>query len=288
MVYLTWPDFRGNRFSHRTIRTPRAVIQSVSVLICLIGGWKVSLIADDGTAFFESDVRPVLVEHCHKCHGAKKQEAGLRLDSRAAILKGGENGSAVVPGKPDKSLLIRAVRHIGDVTMPPSGKLTVRQIDALAQWVAMGAPWPAGLETSHDQLAATWKTHWAFQPIINPPLPDVRRPERVQTPVDRFVLAKLDAAGLALSPKADRRTLIRRVTYDLTGLPPTAGQVDAFVADDSPDAYATLVDRLLESPQYGEQWARHWLDVARYSDTKGYVYAREERFQVHEIGRAHV
>ncbi len=231
--------------------------------------------------FFETAVRPVLVEHCQKCHGPKKQEAGLRLDSRQAALKGGDNGPAIVPGKPDESLLVGAVRHTGDVQMPPDGKLNEAQIEALSQWVRLGAPWPTAPETTDDKIADIQRRHWAFQPIGNPVPPTVRDSGWERTPIDRFVLAKLETAGLAPSPPADRQTLIRRATFDLTGLPPTLEQVDAFVNDAAPDAYAKLVDRLLESPQYGEQWARHWLDIARYSDTKGYVYGREERFWVH-------
>jgi hypothetical protein len=236
---------------------------------------------DEDVRFFETDVRPVLVEHCQKCHGPKKQESGLRLDSRQAILKGGDRGPAVVPGKPDESVLLGAVRYMGDVQMPPNGKLADKQIEALRQWVRLGLPWPESSPASVDKLAEARRRHWAFQPVAHPAPPIVRDGRWEQTPIDRFVLAKLEAAGLAPSPPADRRTFIRRVTYDLTGLPPTPEEVDAFVADSAPDARAKLIDRLLASPRYGEQWGRHWLDVARYADTKGYVYAREERFWVH-------
>ena len=238
------------------------------------------LLADDDVRFFETDVRPVLVEHCQKCHGPKKQEAGLRLDSRQATLNGGDSGPAIVPGKPDESRLIAAVRQAGDVQMPPDGKLKQTEIEALAHWVRLGAPWPAA-EVNDEHPAEAWRRHWAFQPIGNPAPPVVQDGTWERTPIDRFVLAKLEAAGLAPSPPANRQILIRRATFDLTGLPPTPDEVEAFVNDPAPDAYAKLVDRLLESPRYGEQWARHWLDIARYSDTKGYVYAREERFWVH-------
>lgn len=258
----------------------RAAIR-VSIVACAAIFWAARLPAsDENGRFFETDVRPLLVEHCQKCHGPKKQEAGLRLDSRQAILKGGDSGPAVVPGKPDESLLIGAVRHTGDVKMPPAGKLKDRQIVALTQWVREGAVWPA-TEATDEKLAEIWRRHWAFQPIAKPALPSVRDGSWERTPIDRFVLAKLEASALTPSPQADRRTLIRRVTYDLTGLPPAPEEVDSFVNDPAPDAYARLVDRLLESPQYGEQWARHWLDVARYADTKGYIYAREQRFWVH-------
>ncbi len=146
---------------------------------------------------------------------------------------------------------------------------------------AAGRPWPASPEVTAGALADVQRRHWAFQPIGNPAPPVVHDAAWERTPIDRFVLARLEAAGLAPSLPADRRTLIRRATFDLTGLPPTAQDVDAFVDDPAPDAYARLIDRLLASPRYGEQWARHWLDVARYADTKGYVYGREERFWVH-------
>ncbi len=253
----------------------------VGIVACLAVCWSARLRADEGVQFFESKVRPLLVEHCQKCHGPKKQEGSLRLDSREATLKGGDSGPALVPGKPDESLLIGAVRHTGDVQMPPAGKLEEQQIEALVEWVRLDAPWPEAPQAAGVDLAEIQRRHWAFQPIANPAPPPVKDGSWERTPIDRFILAKLEAAGLAPSPQADRRTLIRRLSFDLTGLPPTPEEVDAFVNDPAPDAHAKLVDRLLDSPQYGEQWARHWLDVARYSDTKGYVYAREERFWVH-------
>jgi len=254
----------------------------IAVVSCFAGFWTKGLTANDDAAhFFETEIRPLLVEQCHRCHGSKKQEAGLRLDSRQAMLKGGENGASIVPGKPTESLLIAAVSHTGDLQMPPSGKLRDTQIDALTHWVELGALWPASTGLPAETQAATQQSHWAFQSIGHPDLPVVREAGWERTPIDRFVSATLEAAGLEPSPPADKRTLIRRVTFDLTGLPPTPEQVEAFLSDSAPDAYPRLIDRLLESPQYGEQWTRHWLDVARYSDTKGYVYAREERFWVH-------
>jgi cytochrome c553 len=231
--------------------------------------------------FFETEIRPILVGSCGTCHGAEKQRGELRLDSRQAMLKGGETGPAIVPGNPEGSLLILAVRHSGDVQMPPKGKLKDEQIVALERWVKMGAPWPAGHGLSSMERTEAQRKHWAFQPIGKPAPPAVQNIDWCRTPIDRFVLARLEAEHLAPSPRADRRTLIRRVSYDLTGLPPSPAEVEEFVRDPDPHAYTKLVDRLLASPQYGEQWARHWLDLARYSDTKGYVYAREERFWVH-------
>ncbi|HTU27162.1 MAG TPA: DUF1549 domain-containing protein, partial [Pirellulales bacterium] len=250
------------------------------LLLLLVGLSAAPLWADDDLRFFETEVRPLLIEHCQRCHGAKKQEAGLRLDSRQGALTGGDQGPAIVPGKPDDSLMIAAVRHTGELEMPPDDKLSEKQVAALVEWVRLGAPWPAEA-TDEEDRAAAWRLHWAFQPVSAPALPVVEDASWERTPIDRFVLARLEAAGLAPSSPADRRTLIRRVTYDLTGLPPTPEEVEAFVADPAPDAYDRLVERLLASPQYGEQWGRHWLDIARYADSKGYVYAWEERFWVH-------
>jgi mono/diheme cytochrome c family protein len=232
---------------------------------------------EDGEVF-EKEIRPLLIENCGKCHGAEKQRAGLRIDSRKALLEGGESGPSLVPGHPDKSLLISAIRQSGELRMPPGRKLRDDQIATLERWVAAGAPWPADLIAGQNDDVR--RRHWAFQPVVAPIPPTVRRPDWCRTPIDAFILSRLEAAGLEPSPPADRRALIRRASYDLTGLPPSPAEVDAFVADPDPSAFARVVDRLLASEQHGEQWARHWLDVARYSDTKGYVYAREERFFV--------
>lgn len=223
-------------------------------------------------AFFEKNIRPILVNKCYGCHGPQTQLAGLRLDSRESMLKGGGSGPAMVAGDPDKSLLIQAVRQAGRLKMPQGGKLTPGEVSALESWVKMGAPWPAAAQ---GKPAATW---WSLQPVHMPAVPSVRGAARVVNPIDAFVLAKLEAKGLTLAPPADRRTLIRRVTYDLTGLPPTAAEVDAFIADKSPTAYGKVVDRLLASPRYGERWARLWLDVARYADTKGYVFNEDRNY----------
>jgi mono/diheme cytochrome c family protein len=228
--------------------------------------------------FFEQRVRPILVEYCHSCHGPKKQELGLRLDSAEGLRKGSESGPVVVPGAPDDSLLIQAVRYNGDTQMPPKGKLPDEAIAALVTWVKAGAAWPVdpnavGSDTATPAERA--KTHWAFQPVGDPAIPDVQDPAWVATPVDAFVLARLEQAGLPPSPRADRRTLVRRATFDLHGLPPSPAEVAAFEADSSPDAFRMVVQRLLASPRYGERWGRHWLDVARYADTKGYVRLNE-------------
>ena len=240
----------------------------------------------DGIEFFENKIRPIFVEHCYQCHSqdAEKLKGDLRLDSRAGLLQGGDNGPAIVPGDPERSLLIKAVRYTdADLKMPPKNrKLSAQQIADLESWVKMGAPDPReGKARSPVRQLAT-RQHWAFQPVGQPRVAAVKNPSWIKTPVDAFILAKLEANQLKPAPAADKRTLLRRATYDLTGLPPTFGEVEAFVKDKSPDAFARVVDRLLASPRYGERWGRHWLDVARYADTKGYVYGdREEKRFVH-------
>jgi cytochrome c553 len=229
--------------------------------------------------FFEAKVRPILVEACQQCHGAKKQQGGLRLDSAAALAKGADTGPVVVAGKPEQSGLIKSVRYEGDYHMPPKGKLPAEQIATLTEWVRRGAPWPASVATpSAEVVAATTAKHWAFQPLALPPLPAVADAAWVRTPVDRFILQALAAKQIAPAPPADKRTLLRRVTYDLTGLPPTPDELDAFLADAAPNAYAKVVERLLASPHYGERWGRYWLDLARYADTKGYVFQEDRNY----------
>jgi len=274
--------------------------------------------------FFESKVRPVLVEHCYECHSGQSKvlKGGLRVDSRAALLKGGDSGEGVLPGKPDESPMIQAVRWDG-FEMPPAGKLRPDQIAALEQWVKLGAPWPGSDEGPQPVAARTyeWKKlreeHWAFRPVVKPPVPQMRAALEtpgsegpptegrrdggtegkahhnwIKNPIDAFVLAKLEAAGLRPNPPAEPRVLIRRLYLDLIGIAPSPKEVDAFLASYPPSlrhsvspsratdrgterqsdgerAYQALVDKLLDSPQYGERWGRHWLDVARYSDGYG-------------------
>ncbi len=226
--------------------------------------------ADD--EFFEKKVRPLLVERCHNCHSAtaKKLRGGLRLDNRAAVLKGGDTGPAIVPGQPEKSLLIDAVRYRNEsLQMPPAGKLSDPEIAVLEEWVRRGAPYPgpdaAAAAKSGVNLAAGRK-FWSFQPPRLATLPALRDTAWPQRRMDAFVLAELEKRGLSPSPAASRRTLIRRATFDLTGLPPTPEEVETFVNDPAADAYGRLLDRLLASPAYGERWARFWLDLARYCD----------------------
>jgi hypothetical protein len=225
-----------------------------------------------GIEFFETKVRPVLAEHCYRCHSAAaaKLKGGLLLDSRAGILKGGESGPAVVPGKPADSLLLKAIRRTDDsLRMPPKGKLPDAVLADFEAWIARGAPAPeANSSTTSAVRLQQARRHWAFQPIRDPAPPPLRDSGWAQSLVDRFILARLEASGLSPSPRADRRTLLRRAYFDLIGLPPTMEEVEAFEADNAQEAFAHVVDRLLASPHYGERWGRHWLDVARYADTK--------------------
>lgn len=227
--------------------------------------------------FFESRIRPLLIEKCLPCHGSKKQESQLRLDSRGGLLRGGLRGPAVDVQAPQESLLLRAISYRdADLKMPPSGPLAPEDVAALRQWIAAGAFWPEQAPNLESPAARAGE-HWAFQPVRRPPLPSIRA-EWPANPIDLFVYEKLAAAQLQPSPMADRATLCRRLYFDLLGIPPPPEDIDAFVADTAPDAYERWVDRLLASPQYGERWARHWLDVARYADTKGYVFFEDERY----------
>jgi mono/diheme cytochrome c family protein len=232
-----------------------------------------------GLDFFEKRIRPVLADLCYKCHsvGADKVKGGLLLDTRAGLLKGGDTGPAIVPGNEEKSLLMQAVRWTDkDLQMPPKKKLSEAEIVDFAAWVKMGAPWPAGDKPAVAAVKREFKitdkdrAHWAFQPVKMPAVPAVKSSAPIANPIDAFVLAKLEAKGIAPNPPADKYALVRRVYYDLTGLPPTPQEVEAFVADTSPKAWESLVDRLLASPHYGEQWGRHWLDLVRFAETNSY------------------
>ncbi|MEN9572650.1 MAG: hypothetical protein RL514_505 [Verrucomicrobiota bacterium] len=233
------------------------------------------------TAFFENRIRPLLASQCLKCHSAAegKTKGGLALDTREGVFKGGDSGPSVIPGNPDKSPLIRAVRYTDpNLQMPPKGeKLTDAQVADLVTWVKLGAPDPrSGAAKGKYASANERKVWWAFQPVKLTPPPAVENKSWPANPVDNFVLAKLEEKQLKPSGPADRQVLIRRLYFDLIGLPPTPAEVEAFVADKSPAAYAELVDKLLASPHYGERWGRHWLDVARYSDTVGDPAKRKE------------
>jgi mono/diheme cytochrome c family protein len=224
---------------------------------------------------FERDIRPLLHSRCIACHGPQKQQSGLRLDNKAAALKGGVSGPVIVAGKSGESEIIRRVTSADkSEMMPPAGeRLTAREVALLRAWIDGGAIWPEVEKASDAEVKradkATW---WSLQPLarVEPPMPRGMPPEWAESPIDRFVFAKLSERGLTPNPPADRRTLIRRVTYDLTGLPPSPEEVESFVTDPDPQAYRKLVDRLLNSPRYGEQWGRHWLDVARFGESKGF------------------
>jgi hypothetical protein len=226
--------------------------------------------------FFETRIRPILVENCHRCHGEKKQSGGLRLDSAAGLLAGGESGPAVVPGEPAKSPLVEAINY-GGLQMPPDARLKAEQVKLLTEWVKLGVPWPGSGDVALQPrkpglvITAADRQWWSFQPVRRPVLPAIQSSEfKIKNSIDAFILARLQAEGLAASPQADRHTLIRRLSFDLVGLPPTLDEALAFENDNRPDAYERLVDRLIASPQYGERWARHWLDIVRFAQSNGY------------------
>jgi hypothetical protein len=241
-----------------------ALVVGVCVAARVVAGGEPAL--DDPDTFFELKVRPVLAGSCIKCHGPKKASGGLRLDSREAMLKGGDNGPVIVPGDPEASPLVVAIRHDDEVLkMPPTKPLPKAVTADLTAWVASGAPWPRASAINGTIQGAN---HWAFEPLrTDPPPPDPSGWS--DQPIDRFLAAGHREHGLRPVEQADRRTLIRRASFDLIGLPPTPAQVEAFAADASPNAFEKLIDALLASPQYGERWGRFWLDLARYADTAG-------------------
>jgi len=246
--------------------------------------------SDPELEFFEKKVRPLLANHCISCHGDKKQKGGLRLDSREAALKGGDTGPAFIAKEPEKSLLVTAVGYDGEIKMPPKGKLSEDDIATLNRWVKAGAVWPAGGgQAGGGQAAAGPKPfdlkelakHWSFQPMTPVNVPVMNGPGFIKTPVDSFILEKLSRKGLKPAAKADKRTLLRRVTLDLTGLPPSPDEIDAFLKDESSLAWERVIDRLLASKSYGERYARHWLDLVRYAETLGHEFD----FELHEPWR---
>ncbi|HZK80411.1 MAG TPA: DUF1549 domain-containing protein, partial [Humisphaera sp.] len=259
----------------------------ILMVLCLlpVGGHAAAAAAPadaGGIEFFEKRIRPLLSQQCYKCHSAtsEKLKANLLLDSRQAALQGGDTGPAVVPGHPETSLLIEAVKYTNDdMQMPPKTRLSASAVADLVKWVQMGAPWPqeavaanpkpsgpVGPTANYERLR---REHWAWQPLHDSPPPSVKETGWPRNEIDRYVLAKLEEKGLAPVADADKRTLIRRLTFDLTGLPPTPEDVESFVADTEPNAYAKRVDRLLASHSFGERWGRHWLDVARYAESTG-------------------
>ena len=233
--------------------------------------------SDEAGDQFESSVRPLLTQYCVDCHGPDEQSGGLRLDSRDAVLLGGEHGPAAVPGHPTDSLMLQAVLRSGTLKMPPDEVLKPSEIDALEAWIQAGMKWPATAAPLADSIPQRAARHWAYQPVQDPPVPV----NSASSPVDAFLLQSLQRHKLNFSATADRRTLVRRLSFALTGLPPSPRTVKEFVHSQHPDAWANLVDQLLEDPATAEHRTRQWLDIARYSDTKGYVYGREQRFWTH-------
>ena len=226
----------------------------------------------DAAAQFEQRVRPLLVAKCVKCHGEQKQEGELRLDSRAAMLKGGESGPAVVPGNIAESLLIEAIKY-ESVEMPPTGQLPDKEIRQFEIWIAGGAVWPdhiKPLRESAGAITAEDRQWWAFRPLKKPKVPVQVNDDWSANSIDRFIYRRLADKGLQPAPRASKSTLVRRLYFDLLGMPPTAAEIDAFVNDESPGAWGTLVDKLLNDKRYGEHWARYWLDVVRYSESDGW------------------
>ncbi len=236
--------------------------------------------------FFENRVRPLLVERCFDCHSqaADELKGGLRLDSRAALLKGGDSGPIVDEAAPENSLLVKALWGADpDLKMPPGNRegLSPAQVDDIVAWIKLGLPYPESSGGTRPnpavaQRIAAGRKFWSFAPLAAAAPPAVKQADWPAGPIDAFLLARLEQEELSPSPPADRRTLLRRATYDLAGLPPTSREIEEFVADQSPEAYARAVDRLLASPAYGEHWGRHWLDLARYGDTR-WVGAAEDR-----------
>lgn len=228
-----------------------------------------------GAELFEKKIRPVLIERCYECHSAKakKVKGGLLLDTRAGLRKGGDSGPAMIPGKPDESLLIKAIRyHDEDLEMPPKNRLAEHEVAAFVEWVKLGAPDPRDDKPAGPKKElAEAKKFWSLQPVRRPAVPAVKEKQWPQTPVDQFIRNELDKRRLKAASVADRRTLIRRATYDLIGLPPSPEDIEAFVSDSdsTPRAFGKVIDRLLASPHYGERWGRHWMDVVRYADTAG-------------------
>ena len=239
-------------------------------LVLVLGGRGLAQTADDPVEFYKTRIQPLLASKCYACH-TESALGGLRLDSRQSLAKGGASGPAVVPGRPADSLLIQVVSHTHDkIKMPPAGRLSDSEIADLKRWVESGAHFNStATPSSFESDVARRRNFWSFQRPRKAPLPKVKGEAWARTPIDRFILAGLEAKGLTPAPPADRSTLLRRVTLDLTGLPPTPEQYRAFLDDSSPKAFASVVDRLLASERYGERWARHWLDVARYADTDG-------------------
>ncbi len=272
----------------------RFELPALTLLVMLLSGGSV-LAVDTGEEFFERKIRPILSNHCFACHGPKAQMAGLNLSTAADFFKGSSNGPVVVPGDPENSRIVQVLSYQDKVKMPPTGKLPDEQIADLKKWIDIGAPWPDSVDEDSASGSSkiqtsnpTGRDFWSFQPVWKSTPPAVRNRAWVRTPVDQFILAKLEERGISPAPPAGKLTLLRRATFDLTGLPPTQEEIDAFLADRSLEAFSKVVDRLLASPRYGERWGRHWLDVARYADSTGadedQLYPHAWRYRDYVIG----
>ncbi|MBM3848118.1 MAG: DUF1549 domain-containing protein, partial [Verrucomicrobia bacterium] len=271
--------------SVRSRRLPRGLLRSLIIVVLTLASWKpvsnASDLAGPGLEIFESKIRPLLASRCYGCHSKAegKVKAGLELDWKGGWEKGGDSGPAIVAGDPEKSLLIKAVRFTDpSLQMPPKGeRLSAQEIEHLSAWIKMGAPDPRNAPlTKSGQQAPSATAHWAFQPLRPPALSSPGGNVKDMNPVDFFVNQKLEESGLRPAEAANKHTLLRRAYFDLIGLPPTPEQSQAFLGDVSANAFEKVVDELLASPHYGERWGRHWLDVARYSDTKGQFRRQRE------------
>ncbi|HWL07958.1 MAG TPA: DUF1549 domain-containing protein, partial [Planctomicrobium sp.] len=264
---------------------PHLCVMAFTMTVCIAVFGIATAQASPEEEYFETNIRPLLAKRCFECHGEKRQESDVRMDRKVGVFGAGAGGPLVLPGKVDSSRLWQVILHTDDdVQMPPDNKMPPEELAVIKHWIERGAYWPedkhqAGAIGSQPRNAdgtfnfiEAVNQHWAYRPIENVPVPEVKNGANVRTPIDRFIAEKLQEQQLDFSPQASRETLIRRIAMDLTGLPPTFEEVQAFVSDEHPDAIAHLVDRYLASPAYGERWGRHWLDIARYADTKGYVF----------------
>ena len=256
----------------------RFVSSLAAIVLFNLGNLYAQEFTDQQLEFFESKVRPLLIEHCYECHGPDSdREGGLNLSSRQSILEGGDSGPAIDLKNSEKSLILDAVAYGDLFQMPPDSKLPDEDIAILRKWVAMDAPWPHNENVTSGKVAEfdlqkRRNEHWCWQPIVRPPIPHVDDPAWATDPLDKFVLSQLEQNGLRPAQPADRATLIRRVYFDLIGLPPSPNQINAFVSDDAENAFEKVVDQLLASPRFGERWARHWMDLIRYAETCGHEF----------------
>ncbi len=249
------------------------LVLSLVGMIIVPGAFATEAVTPDSAAFFEQHIRPILASQCVECHGAAKQKSGLRLDSREAMLVGGETGPAVVAGNADESLLLRAVRHQAGLEMPPEKSLPESDIALLEAWITAGAPWPenpGALRAAATDISDVDRAWWAFQPLSNPEVPALEGDTWLRNAIDHFVRRRQQEAGITPAPEAEKAILIRRLYFDLVGMPPTPDQVERFVKDESPDAWERLVERLLDDPRHGEHWAQFWLDLVRYAESDGW------------------